>query len=98
MSPEKVFAHREKCQTMTMADLIGSAYPRPLRVAFVVEDGEHSDLVLDGVFADCYDRWGGRFSLIAPCVGGRISPSYWPWLEAFDPGCEDQACVSLTRT
>src|SRR5271166_1841693 len=68
-----------------MSDLTGSARPRPIRIAFLVEDGDHSDLVLDGIFADCYSRWGGRFSLIAPCVGGRISPVYWPWLEAFDP-------------
>ena len=68
-----------------MPDLTGSARPRPIRVAFLVEDGDHSDLILDGIFADCYSRWGGRFSLIAPCVGGRVSPTYWPWLEAFDP-------------
>ena len=68
-----------------MFELTGSARPRPIRVAFLVEDGDHSDLVLDGIFADCYSRWGGRFSLIAPCTGGRILPAYWPWLEAFDP-------------
>jgi hypothetical protein len=63
----------------------GWTRPRPLRVAFLVEDGEHSGLALDGIFADCYDRWGGRFSLIAPCVDGRIAQSYWAWLEAYDP-------------
>ncbi len=41
--------------------------------------------MLDGIFADCYDRWGGRFSLLVPCIGGRIAPEYWRWLEAFDP-------------
>lgn len=56
-----------------------------MRVAFVVEDGIHADLILDGVFADCYDRWGGRLSLIVPCTDGRIATSYWPWLEAYDP-------------
>ena len=66
-------------------ELKGWARPRPLRVAFLIEDGEHSSLALDGIFADCYSRWGGRFSLIAPCVNGRIAPSYWPWLEAYDP-------------
>jgi hypothetical protein len=50
-----------------------------------VEDSEVSSLALDGIFADCYSRWGGRFSLIAPCVDGKISAAYWPWLEAFDP-------------
>jgi hypothetical protein len=54
-------------------------------VAFLTEDGEHADLVLDGIFADCYQRWGGRFSLIVPCTEGRIAPGYWNWLEAYDP-------------
>jgi hypothetical protein len=58
---------------------------RPLRVAFLVEDGQHAHLALDGIFADCYGRWGGRFSLIAPCINERIAPNYWPWLEAYDP-------------
>ncbi|KZD22931.1 hypothetical protein A4A58_05860 [Tardiphaga robiniae] len=56
-----------------------------MRVAFLVEDGEHSSIILDGIFADCYSRWGGRFSLIVPCVGGAISEAYWPWLERFGP-------------
>ena len=56
-----------------------------MRIAFLIEDGEHANLALDGIFADCYNRWGGRFSLIAPCVNGRIASTYWPWLEAFDP-------------
>lgn len=58
---------------------------RPVRVAFLVEPGEHAALVLDGVFADCYSRWGGRFSLIVPCANGRIVDDYWPWLATFDP-------------
>jgi hypothetical protein len=68
-----------------MFDLTGSAHPRPIRVAFLLEDGDQSGLVLDGIFADCYSRWGGRFSLIAPCVGGHVLSDYWRWLEAFDP-------------
>jgi hypothetical protein len=66
-------------------ELKGWARPRPIRVAFLIEDGEHANLALDGVFADCYSRWGGRFSLIAPCVDGQIMSRYWPWLEAYDP-------------
>lgn len=42
-------------------------------------------MTLDGIFADCYGRWGGRFSLIVPCVAGQIPQNYWPWLEAYDP-------------
>lgn len=66
-------------------ELKGWARPRPLRIAFLLEDGEHADLTLDGIFADCYDRWGGRFSLIVPCINGRIASGYWPWLETYDP-------------
>lgn len=59
--------------------------PRPLRFAFLVEETQYHEWVLDGIFADCYNRWGGRFSLIVPCVDGQIVPSFWPWLEAYDP-------------
>lgn len=78
-------------------ELKGWARPRPLRVAFLVEEGEHASLALDGIFADCYARWGGRFSLIVPCFQGRITPSYWPWLEAYDPDIV-YSYVPLTRT
>ena len=72
------------------------ARPRPLRVAFLLEEGEHAGLALDGIFADCYNRWGGRFSLIVPCLRGRIAESYWPWLEAYDPDIV-YSYVSLNR-
>jgi hypothetical protein len=68
-----------------LRELKGWVRPRPLRVAFLIEDGEHASLTLDGIFADCYNRWGGRFNLIAPCINGGIAPSYWGWLEAYDP-------------
>ncbi|MCW2390945.1 hypothetical protein [Sphingobium sp. B11D3A] len=58
---------------------------RPMRVAFLVEDGEHAHLALDGIFADSYRRWGGRFSLIVPCEQGKVRADFWPWLEAYDP-------------
>jgi hypothetical protein len=78
-------------------ELKGWARPRPVRIAFLIEDDNHASLALDGIFADCYNRWGGRFSLIAPCVGGRIVPSYWPWLESFDPDFV-YSYVPLSRT
>lgn len=59
--------------------------PRPLRIAFLIQDGAHANLALDGIFADCYGRWGGRFSLIVPCRNERIEQRYWPWLETYDP-------------
>jgi hypothetical protein len=67
------------------AELAGWARTRPVRVAFLVDPDQYGDLALDGIFADCYSRWGGRFSLIVPCAAGRIVTDYWRWLETFDP-------------
>ncbi|MBR0827072.1 hypothetical protein JQ596_16145 [Bradyrhizobium manausense] len=66
-------------------ELRGWTRPRPIRIAFLIGEGEHSSLILDAIFADCYSRWGGRFSLIVPCRKDRIVPSYWPWLEKYGP-------------
>ena len=54
-------------------------------MAFLIQDSAHAHLTLDGIFADCYGRWGGRFSLVVPTVHGRIPANYWPWLETYDP-------------
>jgi hypothetical protein len=70
----------------TMAgEFRGWTRPRPVRIAFLVSETEHSPHILDGIFADCYGRWGGRFSLVVPCQDNRIVPSYWPWLEKYGP-------------
>lgn len=63
----------------------GFLRPRPIRVAYLVEDGQHADVMLDAVFADCYARWGGRYSLVVPCEHGTPRSAYMPWLEAYDP-------------
>ena len=54
----------------------GAVRPRPIRVAFLVQQGDNAQLALDGIFADCYYRWGGRFSLIVPCRNERIVRYY----------------------
>jgi hypothetical protein len=59
--------------------------PRPIRVAFLVDENEHWAVMLDTIFVDCYSRWGGRFNLIVPCENGAPRPSYSLWLEAYDP-------------
>jgi len=58
---------------------------RPIRVAFLIADAEHSHLILDSIFAESFSRWGGRYSLICPCEDGYPRASYRPWLRAFDP-------------
>jgi hypothetical protein len=54
-------------------------------VVFFVEKNTYSDLVLDAIFSDSYSGWGGRFSLVVPCLAGRVPDEYWPWLEMYDP-------------
>lgn len=66
-------------------ELLGWTRPRPVRIAFLVSDNDHSALILDAIFADCYGRWGGRFSLIVPCSDSKINERYWPWLEKYGP-------------
>jgi hypothetical protein len=70
--------------TQKFIELEAWSKTRPIRIAFLVEKCQYDDLVLDGIFADCYSRWGGRFSPIIPCRNGEVVGSYWPWLEAFD--------------
>src|SRR5438128_10993099 len=58
---------------------------RPIRVAYLLADGEHAHFMLDGIFAESVARWGGRYSLVCPCHDGYPRASYLPWLRAFDP-------------
>jgi hypothetical protein len=58
--------------------------PRPIRIAFLVEENEHWRPMLQAISTNCYGRWGGRFSLIVPCENGEIRPAYLPWLQAYD--------------
>ncbi|MBN3857964.1 hypothetical protein G3N59_31725 [Paraburkholderia sp. Ac-20340] len=61
------------------------AIPRPLRVAYVIEDGVDSHAWLDAIFAECFGRHGGRQSLVVPAVDGQISDRYKNWLRQLDP-------------
>lgn len=61
------------------------ATARPMRVAYVLEDGAGSGLWLDAVFAHCFGRHGGRQSLVVPVVGATISATYSRWLQFLDP-------------
>lgn len=70
---------------MIETDLLGRCTTRPVRIAFLIQAGEHIDRELDGIFAESYRRWGGRFSLIVPCEDSQIPDLYWPWLKAYDP-------------
>ena len=58
--------------------------PRPIRVAFLVEDGEYAEVMLDAVFANCHTRWGGRYSLVVPCENGAPRSAWLHWLDVYD--------------
>lgn len=58
--------------------------PRPIRVAYLVEENEHWQTTLDVIFANSFGHWGGRFTLIVPCENGAIRPAYLPWLDLYD--------------
>jgi hypothetical protein len=62
-----------------------SAVPRPVRIAYLLEDGIDAHGWLDVIFADCFGRHGGRQSLIVPVVAGAISERYRNWLRHLDP-------------
>lgn len=61
------------------------ARARAIRIAYLIEDGPNAQEALDAIFAYGYATYGGRFSLIVPCVGGAISRDYQRYLSAFDP-------------
>jgi len=58
---------------------------RPIRVAYLVEDGLDSHAWLDKIFASCFSRHGGRQSLVVPVEGGAIPGRYSDWIRVLDP-------------
>jgi hypothetical protein len=62
-----------------------TALARPVRVAFIIEDGDGVHPLLDAAFNESFGRHGGRQSLIVPVVNGDIPEAYIRWLNVFDP-------------
>ena len=56
----------------------------PIRVCFLVPH-DAPPAMLTVIFKECYERWGGRDSLIVPVRDGVISDAYWNWVRAVDP-------------
>jgi hypothetical protein len=54
-------------------------------VAYLIEENENWELVLDAIALASYGVWGGRFHLIVPCQDGEPIKEFIPWLEAYDP-------------
>lgn len=65
--------------------LKGYIRSRPIRVAFVIEDGEDAHIALDAIFSKCHAHWGGRFNIVVPFANGEISSEWLNWLEVYDP-------------
>lgn len=58
---------------------------RPVRVAFFIDDHEHSNAMLEAIFKSCMGRWGGRFNLLIPTTSAGPKENYLNWLQAYDP-------------
>lgn len=61
------------------------AVPRPVRVAYLIEDGPDAHRWLDKIFSSCLGRHGGRQSLVVPVENAVIPSRYADWLRALDP-------------
>lgn len=62
-----------------------TATARPVRVTFIIEDGDGVHSLLDSAFSESFSRHGGRQSLMVPVVDGNIPEAYLRWLKVFDP-------------
>lgn len=62
-----------------------TALARPVRVAYIIEDGDGVHPLLDAAFSESFSRHGGRQSLVVPVVNGDIPEAYIRWLKVFDP-------------
>lgn len=61
------------------------AIPRPIGVAYILEDGADAHAWLSAIFAHCFGRDGGRQSLIVPIQKAAISDRYQQWLRSQGP-------------
>lgn len=74
-----------------------TAIARPMRVAFVIEDGDGVHSLLDAAFGESFGRHGGRQSLVVPVLNGDIPEAYIHWLKAFDPDIAFVVCTDNER-
>lgn len=59
--------------------------PRPLRVAYLIDQATCTHELLDALFAESFGRWGGRRTPIIPATTtAGIDPVYARWLELYD--------------
>jgi hypothetical protein len=58
---------------------------RPPRFVYLVQENEKASDVLDEIFKDSYNRWGGLATLIVPVIDGKIEERYITQIELCDP-------------
>jgi len=74
-----------------------TAIARPVRVTFVIEDGDGVHSLLDAAFSESFSRHGGRQSLVVPVINGDIPEAYVRWLKVFDPDIAFVVCSDNER-
>jgi hypothetical protein len=62
-----------------------TARGQPMRVCYMLADDGDASEILTQIFAECYARWGGMYTLIIPVIAGEIDHRYLAWLCWFDP-------------
>lgn len=58
---------------------------RPIRVAFLLDDGPKAFQILDRIFKYNRERWGGRYNPVVLTDGRSLASSWLPLLVAVDP-------------
>lgn len=57
----------------------------PIQVCYIIPIDAPAAM-LSAIFQECYERWGGRDSLLIPMLSdGTIDERYWAWARALDP-------------
>jgi hypothetical protein len=73
------------------------AYPRPIRIAFIVDPETISEELIDAIYDFNLLHWGGRYNPIIPIVDNSIADSYWELLKFCDPDIV-YSCVKLNES
>jgi hypothetical protein len=58
---------------------------RPPRFVYLVEENEKVSEILDKIFEDSYNRWGGLATLIVPVINGQIKEECITQIKLCDP-------------
>ncbi|MBN1274230.1 MAG: hypothetical protein JXB26_18360 [Candidatus Aminicenantes bacterium] len=68
-----------------MSTFFVEIYPRPCKIAFLINPHDCPSLLLDSIIEFNTRTWGGRYNPIIPVSKGEINESYWDLLKFSDP-------------